>query len=107
LGSGRSRARAVTKAVLSLIALGLIILAAAPLLVRGWVLAHLAEHLSKDLCGSVTLEGGHFSAGTIPALIFQRRFDVALDGISIREPEGEEFFRARKVRLEVTVLRRP
>jgi hypothetical protein len=45
--------------------------------------------------------------GDHSALLFQRPFDVALDGISIREPEGEEFLRARTVRLEVTVLRRP
>jgi hypothetical protein len=106
-GPGKRGARAVAKAVLALIALGLIAVAAAPLVLRGRILGHLAEHLSKDLCGSVTLEGGHFSVGTVPALLFQRPFEVALDGIRIREPEGQEFFAARTVRLEVTVLRRP
>jgi hypothetical protein len=106
-GSGRRGARAVAKAVLAVVALGLIVVVAAPLVLRGRILSHLVEHLSKDLCGSVALEGGHFSAGTVPALIFQRPFEVALDGIHIREPDGQEFFAARTVRLKLTVLYRP
>jgi hypothetical protein len=91
----------------AVVGLALFVAMGAPLAVRGAVLAHLVEHLSQDLCGSVRLDGGHFSLGVVPALLFQRPFEVVFDNVRILEPEGLVFFRARAVRVRMTVLRRP
>ena len=107
--SGRAavRLRRLGWAGAALVGLVLIVVVGAPLLVRGRALAHLVDHLSQDLCGSVTLEGGRVSLSSVPALIFQRPFDVELDKVRILEPEGRVFFRARAVRVRMTVVRRP
>ncbi len=78
-----------------------------PLWLRGPVLSALAGQQSKSLCGKVEIAGGHLSANAVLALIFQRPFDVALDGVLIREPEGDDLFRARTVRMRMAVLRKP
>jgi hypothetical protein len=78
-----------------------------PLIVRGPVLAHLVEHESKDLCGTVQVSGGHVSLGLAPALLFQRPFDVVLEGTHMRELDGSDTFRARSVRARLSVHRHP
>ncbi len=78
-----------------------------PLALRGPVLRALARHHSKNLCGTVEVAGGHLGANVVLALIRQRPFDVALDGLRIREPESGDLFRAQTVRLRLAVLRKP
>jgi hypothetical protein len=78
-----------------------------PLALRGPVLRALARHQSKSLCGTVEIAGGHVGANAMLALLRQRPFDVALDGVRIREPEGDDIFRAETVRLRLAVLRNP
>ena len=85
----------------------LIVLFSPSLVLRGPVLRALARHQSKSLCGTVEVADGHLSMNAVLALIRQRPFDVALDGVRIREPEGPDLFRARVVRLRVAVLRNP
>lgn len=90
--------------------LGLLIVLALfglPLALRGPVLRALARHESKSLCGTVEIAGGHLSANAVLALIRQQPFDVALDGVRIREPEGTDLLRAQTVRLRMAVRRRP
>jgi hypothetical protein len=109
---GKRRGRSVFRRTVAAIAVGLgllvvIALFAPPLVLRGPVLSALARHQSKSLCGTVELSGGHLSANAVVALILQRPFDVALDGVRIREPEGGDLFRAGAVRLRMAVLRKP
>ena len=78
-----------------------------PLALRGPVLRALARHRSKSLCGTVEIAGGHLGASAVLALIRQHPFDVALDGVRIREPEGDDLFRAQTVRLRLAVRRNP
>ena len=90
--------------------LGLLVLLALfglPLALRGPVLRALARHQSKSLCGTVEIAGGHLGPNVVIALIRQRPFDVALDGVRIREPEGDDLFRARTIRLRLAVRRKP
>jgi len=90
--------------------LGLLVVVALfglPLALRGPVLRALARHQSRSLCGTVEIAGGHLGASAVVALIRQRPFDVALDGVRIREPEGDDLFRARTVRLRLAVRRKP
>ncbi|HMF43919.1 MAG TPA: hypothetical protein VKQ32_24770 [Polyangia bacterium] len=100
-------ARGFAWVLASLCLLLLLLAVGLPLLVRGPLLARLVQHESKDLCGSVHVDGGHVSAGLAWALLRQRAFDVVVDGPRIREPGGHDMFRARIVRARVAVHRHP
>ncbi|HEY6506727.1 MAG TPA: hypothetical protein VIY56_01860, partial [Vicinamibacterales bacterium] len=91
----------------TLVALLLVVAVGLPLVVRGPVLARLVAHETKHLCGSVQVEGGHVSVGVAAALLLQRPFEVALSGVVLRNPTGEEILRARTFRARVSVLRGP
>src|SRR5688572_4643295 len=106
-GAAARIARISAWTLAALVALVLVVTVGVPLVVRGPVLAGLVAHESKSLCGSVKVTGGRVSAGVALALLRQRPFDVAIDGLVMRTPAGEDMFRARTVRTKVTVLRRP
>ncbi len=108
VSSGDAEDRGIAGAIAGGLGLLVVIaLFAPPLVLRGPVLRALARHQSKSLCGTVEIGGGHLSANAVVALIFQRPFDVALDGVRILEPEGDTLFRAGAVRLRMAVLRKP
>src|SRR5262249_19508590 len=91
----------------SLCLLVILVAVGVPLIVRGRVLARLVEHESKDLCGTVRVDGGPVSLSLAPALISQRPFDVVLDGTRIREPDGNDLLRARTIRARLALRRNP
>jgi len=110
MSRGRPRTRAARVAwwlVVGLLGTTLLAVVAAPLVVRGAILAHLVARASTDRCGTVEVEGGRVGLGLVPALLFQRPFPVTLDGLRIREPDGNDFVRAKTVRATLAVLRRP
>ena len=78
-----------------------------PLLLRGPLLARLVDGQAARLCGAVSIEGGHLGMGMVPALVRQRPFEVALDGLRVLDPRGAVVVHARTARLQVAVLRRP
>jgi len=104
---GSRAARGLAWVAFSLCLLVILVAVGVPLIVRGPVLARLVEHESKDLCGSVRVDGGHVSVGLALDLLFQRPFDVVIDGPRIREPDGSDMFRARIVRVRAAVHRNP
>jgi hypothetical protein len=106
----RSGARALRTAawiVGGLVGTVLLLSLGVPLMVRGKVLGRMVEQAATHVCGSVTLAGGHIDLGLVPALIFQRPLDVALDGVHIREPDGNDLFHADTVRTTLAVRRHP
>src|SRR5262249_42230080 len=108
-GSSVSRAlRAVAWVLAALGGTVLLAVVGLPLIIRGPTLARVVENVvSRRVCGSVTLKGGHIGIGVVPALLFQRPFRVALDGIEIREPDGNYLIAARTVRFDIAFLRHP
>lgn len=107
---GRLRTRTLRAVWWLVVGLGgatLLAVVAAPLVVRGPILGRLVAYASKDLCGSVRVDGGRVGLDLVPALLFQRPFSVALDGLRIREPDGDTFVRAKTVRATLAVLRHP
>ena len=106
-GTAARVARISAWTLAALVALVLVVAVGVPLVVRGPVLAGVVARASKNLCGSIKVSGGHVSAGVALALLRQRPFEVALDGVVIKTPEGEEMFRARTIRANMNVLRRP
>ena len=105
---GRARgARVFAWTLAALVVLLLVVTVGLPAIVRGRVLAGLVAHASKDLCGSIKVDGGHVGIDVALALLRQRPFEVAVDGVAIRTPAGEDMFHARTVRAHVTVRRRP
>src|SRR5262245_61222273 len=78
-----------------------------PLVLRGPILSRVVERQSAKLCGSVSVEGGRVGTAVALAVLRQRPFEVALDGLNVRDPTGDPVLHARSVRLRVSVLRRP
>ena len=106
-GTAARIARVSAWTLAALVALVLVVAVGVPLVVRGPVLAGLVAHQSKSLCGSIKVSGGHVSVGVALALLRQRPFEVALDDLVIKSPQGEEMFRAHTVRANMNVRRRP
>jgi hypothetical protein len=104
---GGRLARRVGWTLLSLVLATLLFAVSLPVVVRGPVLAHLVEHASRNLCGTARVEGGHVSLNLALALLRQRPFEVVLEGARIREPDGNDMFRAGRVRARLTVHRGP
>lgn len=99
--------RWIARIPIALAALVVLVVLAPPLLLRGPLLTALVRHESKSLCGTLEISGGHIGVDTTMALILQRPFSIALDGVRVREPEGDDLFRARELRLHLTLRRHP
>ena len=79
MGQGRRAAARIARVTVltlaTLVALLLVVAVGLPLVVRGPVLARLVAHETKDLCGSVQVDGGHVGVGVAAALLLQRPFE--------------------------------
>jgi hypothetical protein len=87
----------------ALVGVALVASLAVPLIVRGPVVRYLVGYETEQLCGSVSVRGGHFSLDLAPALIFGRSFTVTAVGVHVREPDGSDLFRAETLRARLRV----
>jgi hypothetical protein len=103
----RGVARGFGWVLLALCLLVLLVAFGVPLILRGAVLSRLVEHESKNLCGTVRVDGGHIGLNVAPALLSGHPFDIVVQGARVTEPDGNDMLRARTIRLRAVVRRNP
>jgi hypothetical protein len=109
--AGRRRGARVVRVALwsvaTLVLLALVVVVGTPVLLRGPILSRLVARQSKRLCGSVSLDGGHFDLPMVLSLLRQRPLGLVLEGVHVRDPDGREVLAAGRVRVTASVLRHP
>src|SRR4051794_18441234 len=96
--AGRRRGARVVRVALwsvaTLVLLALVVVVGTPVLLRGPILSRLVARQSKRLCGSVSLDGGHFDLPMVLSLLRQRPLGLVLEGVHVRDPDGREVLAA-------------
>ena len=102
---GRARwARRVASVVLAVV---LAIVLLPPLVLRGPVARWAVSRATRDLCGTVHIEGAHLGWLVVPALLRGRPFLVQVQGARIDGADGKDVLRAESVSAMVEVARKP
>jgi hypothetical protein len=105
--AGRRLARALGGLAAFVVALGLALSLGAPLVLRGRVLRWIVGRATASLCGSFTVEGGHFGWTLVPDVVLGRAVTVEVDGLRVAAPDGTEVLAAERLGARVTVARGP
>jgi hypothetical protein len=90
-----------------LLGLAAAILILPPLVVRGPVLRWIVARATRDLCGTIAVDGGHAGWLVVPDLLRGRSFAVELGGLRVVGPDGGEVMFVERITAEVQVGRAP
>ncbi len=90
------------------IVIGLMLLSfALPLVVRGPRFASLVKRYLPPMQGTIDLTGGSLGATALWAYAFGRPVPIAIEGLSVKDPEGVEVLRAQRLTTRLEINRKP
>jgi hypothetical protein len=90
-----------------LVALAVVIAVVAPIYFRGARFGELAERLLPETRGHIHIGGGHWSWSTVIALVREQPAPLALDDLTITDPEGTEVLHVEHASARIEVHRGP
>jgi len=94
-------------AAAGLVALVVVIAVGAPIYFRGARFGALVEGVLPEMRGHVHVGGGRWSWGTVIALVRQQPAPLALEDLTITDPEGTEVLHIDQLSARIEVRRRP
>ena len=103
----RKAGRIAGYAAAGLVALALVIAVGAPIYFRGARFGELVEKLMPETRGHIHVGGGRWSWGTVIALVRQQPAPLALDDLTVTDPEGTEVLHVEQLSARIEVRRRP
>ncbi|HMF44529.1 MAG TPA: hypothetical protein VKQ32_27835 [Polyangia bacterium] len=103
----RKAGRIAGYAAAGLVALALVIAVGAPIYFQGERFGKLVEGLMPETRGHIHVGGGRWSWGTVIALVREQPAPLAVDDLTITDPEGTEVLHIEQVSARIEVRRRP
>jgi hypothetical protein len=89
------------------VALAGVVAVGAPIYFQGARFGQLVERLLPETRGHIHVGGGHWSWGTVIALLRERPAPLALDDLTITDPEGTEVLHIEHLTAAIEAHRRP
>src|SRR5215471_760357 len=103
----RKAGRIAGYAAAGLVALALVIAVGAPIYFQGERFGKLVEGLMPETRGHIHVGGGRWSWGTVIALLREQPAALALEDLTITDPEGTEVLHVEELSARIEARRRP